>query len=236
MSDNDGLEALMALPAQGIGPRTAPRGAGRATTTAGDDRLSVPVGLYAIDAVRAALGLEPIAERHEPDGWSGEPEYLGETEHQTRLAALLAKGEPGRWRRAVGPPLGAIAAIDDLEARAPHLGALTGIVRRNVRASLYMGIPMFLGGTVLVGDPGVGKTWALARIARALGLPFRNHSMNLSSLSEGLSGSHPSWRNASPGVVAKALLREEVANPLILVDELDKAASGSHNPDPFRPL
>lgn len=231
MDDYEDREALNALPPPGSRWKPASRSARPAVKPIREGQLSVPVALYEPDAIRAALGLEP-----DDDDWPAKPEYRGETEHQCRLAALLKKGEHGRWRRAVGPRRGAIAAIDDLEAKAPHLAALTGLLRKNARASLFMGVPMFLGATVLVGEPGMGKTWLLSRIARALGLPFRSHSMNLSSLSEGLSGSHPSWRNSSPGVVAQALLREEVANPVISVDELDKAAVGNHNTDPFRPF
>ena len=59
--------------------------------------------------------------------------------------------------------------------------------------------------------------------------------MNVATIGDGLTRSHPVWRGARPGLVARTLLAEAVANPVILVDEVDKAAA--HNgEDSYRPL
>ena len=126
--------------------------------------------------------------------------------------------------------------VEALGRRAPHLDELTQLLRLNVRAALNMAVPTFLEPVLLLGEPGIGKTWFLSRLGDLLGLPFRSYSMSTSTLGEGLSGSHPSWRNAGPGLVAKTLLHERVANPVILVDEFDKVQRHSHNGDPYRPF
>ncbi len=98
---------------------------------------------------------------------------------------------------------------------------------------MAMGLPTAFPALMLLGEPGTGKTWFLSRLAALLGLPHRRYNMSGQSLADGLVGAYPTWRNAQPGLVAKCLLGECVANPLVLVDEVDKA--GSHQmEDPYR--
>ena len=61
--------------------------------------------------------------------------------------------------------------------------------------------------------------------------------ISMASVSAGfiLSGSASTWAGAKTGKVASALVNGSVANPLILLDELDKA-SGSHQHDPLGSL
>lgn len=184
--------------------------------------------LYRVEDVAAALGVDarvPVDEAVMPDG----------TEHQARLRDILAAGEGARWRSLAEPGSGMLDALDDLDRRAPHLREATDLVRTHLRAALVMGLPVSFPPMLLVGEPGIGKSWYLARLARLLGVPFRSHPMNTSTLGEGLSGSHPSWRNARPGLVARTLLSEATANPIILVDEADKPPDAWRE-DPYRPF
>lgn len=201
------------------------------------------VALYALDDVAAAAGRGPNwADGHDTDG-AGEADERdtaarrsADSEHLARLQDILASGERGRWRDLVGVVPGALAALDELGRSAPHLDAMTGLVRRHLRAAAAIGLSVTLPPVLLLGPPGVGKSWYLARLATALQLPFRTYPMNVSTLGEGLTGSHPSWRNSGPGLVAKTLLRERVANPIVLVDEFDKAQANGWARDPYAPF
>lgn len=198
------------------------------------------VALYTLEDVAAAAGRRLGRARHGGDGGEdasdGEPEERRaepDTEHQARLIEILDDGEAGRWRELAGVPDGAFDALDDLGQRAPHMGEMTSLVRRHLQAARTIGLPLSLPPVFLVGPPGVGKTWFMARLATIFGVPFRHYPMNAATLSEGLSGAYPNWRNAQPGLVSKTLLRERVANPLILVDEIDKAKAHGLNGDPY---
>ena len=59
----------------------------------------------------------------------------------------------------------------------------------------------------------------------------------MSSLTAGwiLSGASSQWNNAKPGKVATALIHGEYANPLMVLDEVDKAG-GDARYDPMGPL
>lgn len=85
---------------------------------------------------------------------------------------------------------------------------------------------------LLAGDPGVGKTYFSKQIAHALNSPF--FYQNMSTLTAGwvLSGSSTTWSGAKCGKVATSLINEDYANPLILLDELDKTGGDSRY-DPF---
>ena len=82
----------------------------------------------------------------------------------------------------------------------------------------------------------VGKATHVAReIAQLLGTGMGFVSM--SSLTAGwvLSGSSSQWKNAKPGKVFEAIVDGQYANPVLVVDEIDKA-SGDAQYDPLGAL
>ena len=84
---------------------------------------------------------------------------------------------------------------------------------------------------ILVGPPGSGKTRFARRLSTLLGTGFSEVSAAGSSDNRLLAGTARGWSTASPSYVLHVMRAANSANPVILVDELDKAASGSHNGD-----
>jgi len=79
------------------------------------------VALYDLDGVRAALGMRPkpiVSYENEVFYDETPPD---DTEHQARLGSILAQGDKGRWRYAVGPDEGFEDSLVKLSGRAPHL-------------------------------------------------------------------------------------------------------------------
>jgi ATP-dependent Lon protease len=84
---------------------------------------------------------------------------------------------------------------------------------------------------LLLGEPGIGKTHFARKMAQLLGTGFG--FVPMSSLTAGwvLSGASSQWKNAKPGKVFDTFLNGDYANPVIVVDEIDKAsADGQYDP------
>ena len=88
---------------------------------------------------------------------------------------------------------------------------------------------------LLLGPPGVGKTHFAREVAQLLGTGMGFVSM--SSLTAGwvLSGASSQWKGARPGKVFETLVDGQYANPVMVVDEIDKAR-GEHAYDPLGAL
>ncbi|MDL2358160.1 MAG: AAA family ATPase [Pseudomonadota bacterium] len=88
---------------------------------------------------------------------------------------------------------------------------------------------------LLLGDPGVGKTHFARRLAKAMQTDCELISMNALSAGFVITGSSASWKGAKCGKVAERLVRGQFANPVVVLDEVEKA-SGSAQSDPLAAL
>lgn len=79
----------------------------------------------------------------------------------------------------------------------------------------------------MVGLQGIGKTTMAKSIAEALGRPFYRVSMGAIGSVLEIRGRDKAVDGAEPGQIIKAIIRSEVKNPVILLDELDKASGQS---------
>ncbi|WP_236262706.1 AAA family ATPase [Caenispirillum salinarum] len=83
---------------------------------------------------------------------------------------------------------------------------------------------------LLVGPPGTGKTRFARRLGELTGAGFGEVNAAGSSDNRALQGTARGYSSASPSQVLHVMRRTKTANPVILVDEIDKA-QGSQNGD-----
>jgi Lon-like ATP-dependent protease len=89
---------------------------------------------------------------------------------------------------------------------------------------------------LFVGPPGVGKTSIGKSIARALGREFYRFSVGgMNDVAE-VKGHRRTYVGAMPGKLVQALKKTNCANPVILIDEVDKIGRGGSQGDPSSAL
>ncbi len=138
-----------------------------------------------------------------------------------RLHVLLEDARDGR-RRPLTATTGMIAAIQGLRTFAPQFESVIGVVENAAAMSLVTGQPIQVPPMLLLGPPGIGKTFFAKRLAAAIGSTVLALSMNLTPSFGLLAGLSPVWRGAGPGKIATMLIESANAAPVILFDEIEK--------------
>ena len=125
----------------------------------------------------------------------------------------------------------ALPEMESLFEDLPNFAAVLGDIRKHLALCVDSNDAIELPPMLLLGEPGIGKTHFARKLAELLGTGFG--FVPMSSLTAGwvLSGASSQWKNAKPGKVFDTFLNGEYANPVIVVDELDKASSdGQYDP------
>ena len=139
----------------------------------------------------------------------------------------------GGQRFAVKPS--ALPEMQVLFEELPNFAEVLEHIRRQLALCVDSADDVELPPILLLGDPGIGKTYFARRVSHLLGTGYG--FVPMSSLTAGwvLSGASSQWKNAKPGKVFETFLNGEYANPVMVVDEIDKA-SGDGQYDPLGAL
>lgn len=125
----------------------------------------------------------------------------------------------------------AMPHMDHLREELPNFGSVLEDIRKQLALCMDSEDAVELPPMLLLGAPGIGKTHFARRIAQLLGTGYG--FVPMSSLTAGwiLSGASSQWKNAKPGKVFETFLNGDYANPVMVVDEIDKAsAEGQYDP------
>lgn len=125
----------------------------------------------------------------------------------------------------------ALPEMDALFEQLPNFTQVLEDIRKHLALCVDSNDSIELPPMLLLGEPGIGKTHFARQIAQLLGTGFG--FVPMSSLTAGwvLSGASSQWKNAKPGKVFDTFVNGDYANPVIVVDEIDKAsAEGQYDP------
>lgn len=147
-----------------------------------------------------------------------------------RGANAVERGLPAAWKEMRDQPVRLVVARDVSDVRDflqrefPHAQHAVTLLTRDLRE----GEPLRMQPALLVGPPGSGKSRLVRRFAETIqAFVYR---FDAASAADGMFGGTPkAWSSAQPSVPARAILMSQQANPIVMVDEIEKAGTSTHN-------
>jgi hypothetical protein len=149
--------------------------------------------------------------------------------------------ETGMYRPLIEPPMVWDAHLRTLAMDFPSFNEVIERIVRPHLALLSKGIDHRMSPALLVGPPGVGKTFFASALAHVMGITSPLFiPMSAETNGATLAGSSSFWSNSAPGSLFELLAwgkegQDACANPLVVLDELDKI-SGDHRYSPLGAL
>ena len=173
--------------------------------------------LYDVEAIRSVLA--EVATRHR------------DKDNVNKIKAMLNKLIKAGGERILKPlPNDGTAFLDQLEASFPNFKEVITMLRGFNALSDHAEVAK-VPAMLLLGPPGVGKTLFAEALAKGMGVSFKVIRMENQQAGAGLVGTADFWSNAQPGAVFNVLTSGDYGNPVIVIDEVDKAANDSrYNP------
>ncbi|MDR6857103.1 AAA family ATPase [Variovorax guangxiensis] len=148
---------------------------------------------------------------------------LPERDHEHLRTTYERMLERGPERFQVKPS--GVPEMAALYAELPNFTDVLDDVRRHVALAQDSRDGLEVTPMLLLGPPGIGKTHFAKRLAELLGTGMS--LVPMSSMTAGwlLSGASSQWKGAKPGKVFEALVDGQYANPVMVIDEIDKAGA-----------
>jgi ATP-dependent Lon protease len=154
-------------------------------------------------------------------------------EHESLRSTYERMLEKGADRFQVKPS--GLPAMEHLYDELPNFSEVLDDLKRQLALCQDSRDALEITPMLLLGPPGIGKTHFAREVAELLGTGLGFISM--SSLTAGwvLSGASSQWKGARAGKVFETLVDGQYVNPVMVVDEIDKAR-GEHAYDPLGAL
>ncbi|RZL11359.1 MAG: AAA family ATPase [Rubrivivax sp.] len=154
-------------------------------------------------------------------------------EHESLRATYERMLEKGPDRFQVKPS--GLPAMEHLYDELPNFHEVLDDLRRQLALCSDSRDALEITPMLLLGPPGVGKTHFAREISQLLGTGLGFVSMSSMTAGWVLSGASSQWKGARPGKVFETLVDGQYANPVMVIDEIDKAG-GEHAYDPLGSL
>lgn len=133
-------------------------------------------------------------------------------------------------------PVTIFEKLDELLLQFPNFAEVIGYYREQMALATVAERPAFAANPLLIaGPPGVGKTAFCQALSKIVSTHYELISFSGITAGFVIGGNSSSWAEGKPGKVVEALARGHRANPLIVMDEIDKTG-GDKRYDPLGAL
>jgi len=161
-----------------------------------------------------------------PEGMSADRDV---TKRDERILTVLRERGALRVLGAVASPMLA-GAISDLYDSHPNASRAIDYILGEEVLARRQGNALCGLRLLLHGGAGVGKTDVALTFAKLLAVPGEVISFSSAQAGAALAGSEQYWSNTQPGSVWKQLIQGTHANPLFILDEIDKTSDRYGDP------
>jgi len=132
---------------------------------------------------------------------------------------------------------GTFALIAYLRARAPWLEDAIAVIEQQLKIQLWAGRPWLAWRPLcLAGPPGTGKSYLATLIAEFAGTGHATLDLGGVSDARVLEGTSRGWNNAQPCWPAFVINQTKTANPVLVLEEIDKAGGSDQGGRPHAVL
>ena len=143
-------------------------------------------------------------------------------QERVKLALERARRNGGqrwvRWSITEHEPFAGLGGeLENFREVIEHLSVQWACASRALRPAAARVDPI-----LLLGPPGVGKTYFAQALAHAIGTRMEVYSAGTAQDAFQLSGTDAGWSNARTGLVFDLLAKGDSASPVLVIDELDK--------------
>jgi hypothetical protein len=114
----------------------------------------------------------------------------------------------------------------EVHADAPWLDVASTEAWRAMRHEVGQGCGAWCPPLLLNGPPGTGKTTLGRSLAMALGVPLVEIDAGNGTAAFQLAGVEKGWGSSEPGLIVETILRQRIANPVVIVNEVCRAGGG----------
>jgi hypothetical protein len=109
----------------------------------------------------------------------------------------------------------------------PWFSSATQVVWEALHDCVRKGKPIRIPPVLLNGTHGIGKTVWAKLVSDHIGVPTEVVNAGSENAGFGIAGVQKGWGSARPGKLIENILRHRKGNPMIFVDEIDKAGSAT---------
>lgn len=149
-------------------------------------------------------------------------------ERRLHFLSAMASDPRGGERDLLVADAAMMTVLHQLAEMAPNFSDVAGVIVRAATLSFLTGSPLAIPPILLLGPPGVGKSFVARQLATASGVPLVEHAMNVADDPGVLVGHSASWRASRAGLLARTLVENGSASPIVFVDEIDKPLWTDH--------